>query len=91
MMSRLKRVLKHAVTGYMPQGTGNGTSIRPLNQIKEEPKLEVSEPLKQEKPQELSKMPEEEHDEQELEDDSDSKPECYRDFDDTGGYDPDDE
>ena len=91
MMSRWKRVLKHAVTGYMPQGTGNGVSKPLLNQIKVEANPEVSEPLKQEKLQELSKMPKEEHDEQELEDDDDEKPECFRNFDDTGGYDDTDE
>jgi len=68
MMSRFKRVLRHAVTGYMPEGTGNGVPKPPLNQIKEESRIAVIEPLKQEIPQELSKMPEEEHDEQELED-----------------------
>ena len=90
MMSKWKRVLKHAVTGYMPQGTGNGVPKPLLNQIKVEANPEVSEPLKQEKSQELSKMPEEEHDEQELEDDGE-KPECFRNFDDTGGYDDTDE
>jgi len=60
---RLRRILKQAVTGYIPDGSGNGVTPRPpppLNQIKEEPKPEVTEPLKQEKPQELSKMPDEE-------------------------------
>ena len=60
MMSRVKRVLRHAVTGYIPQGTGNSAPPPLLNQIKEEPKPEVSKPLKQEKPQESSKMPDEE-------------------------------
>jgi len=59
-MSRVKSVLKHAVTGYIPQGTGNSAPSPLLNQIKEEPKPEVTEPLKQEEPQELSKMPDEE-------------------------------
>ena len=60
MMSRLKRVLKHAVTGYIPQGTLNDIPPPLLNQIKEEPKPEVTEPLKQEESQELSKLPDEE-------------------------------
>jgi len=68
-MSRVKRVLKHAVTGYIPQGTGNGAPPPLLNQIKEEPKPEVTEPLKQEEPQELSKMPDGE------------QPDCYGDLD----------
>jgi len=91
MMSRVKRVLKRAVTGYIPNGPVNSIPRPPLNQIKIEAKSEVTEPLKQEITQELSKMPEEEHDEQELEDDDNRKPECFRDFDDTGGYDADDD
>jgi len=67
MMSRFKRVLRHAVTGYIPEGTANDIPPPALNQIKEEPKPEVSKPLKQEKPQELSKMPDEE------------QPDCYDD------------
>ena len=65
---RLRRILKDAVTGYIPDGSGNGVPPRPpplLNQIKEEPKPEVSEPLKQEEQQELSKMLDEE------------QPDCY--------------
>jgi hypothetical protein len=60
--------LKHAITGYIPDGTGNSSPPPLLNQIKEEPKPEVSELLKQEKPQELSKMPDEE------------QPDCYEDL-----------
>jgi len=56
MMSRIKRVLKQAVTGYIPHGNGMQPQVPLLNQIK-------TEPLKQEKPEELTKMPEEEHDE----------------------------
>lgn len=89
MMSKWKRVLRHAVTGYMPEGTGNGIRVPVLNQIKEEPKVTVAEPLKQEEPQELSKMPEEEHDEQELKDDDD-KPDCFANADGEGGYAEDD-
>jgi hypothetical protein len=48
MMSSFKRVLRHAVTGYIPEGTANDIPPPPLNQIKEEPKPEVTEPLKQE-------------------------------------------
>jgi rubrerythrin len=108
-MSKWKRVLRHAVTGYIPEGTGNGIRVPVLNQIKEEPKVTVAEPLKQEEPQkpvpfaltegerageramsqELSKMPEEEHDEQELKDDDD-KPDCFANADGEGGYDEDD-
>jgi len=89
MMSRFKRVLKHAVTGYIPQGTKNDVPPPGLKQITEEPKVTVAEPLKQEIPQELSKMPEEEHDEQELKDD-DGKPDCFANADGEGGYDEDD-
>ena len=60
MMSGFKRVLKHAITRYIPLATVNDRPPPLLNQIKEEPKPEVMEPLKQEKPQELSKMPDEE-------------------------------
>ena len=67
MMSRVKRVLRHAVTGYIPQGTGNSAPLPLLDQIKTESKPEVTELLKQEKPQELSKMPDEE------------QPACYED------------
>jgi hypothetical protein len=67
MMSRVKRVLRHAVIGYIPQGTANSSPPPLLNQIKEEPKPEVSEPLKQQESQQLSKMPDEE------------QPACYED------------
>lgn len=90
MMSRFKRVLKHAVTGYIPQGTKTDVPPPGLKQITEEPKVAVTEPLKQENPQELSKLPEEEHDEQELKDDDDEKPDCFANGDGEGGYAEDD-
>jgi len=46
---RLRRILKQAVTGYIPDGSGNGVTHRPprlLNPIKTEAKPEVTEPLK---------------------------------------------
>jgi hypothetical protein len=102
-MSRIKRVLKQTVTGYIPDGSGNSSPPPLLNQIKDEP-------LKQEKAQEpvpfaltegeragerimsqeVSKMPEEEHDEKELEDDDDEKPDCFGGLDGEGGYEDDD-
>lgn len=69
MMSRVKSVLRHAVTGYIRTGTENSAPLPLLNQIKEEPKFHVAEPLKQERSQELSKMPDEE------------QPDCYGDLD----------
>lgn len=57
---RLRRILKQAVTGYIPDGSGNGVTHRPpplLNPIKTDVKPEVTEPLKQEESHELSKMP----------------------------------
>jgi hypothetical protein len=60
MMSRvtkLRRVLKHMVTGDIP---GITETPEPTPEVKQEPKVKVSEPLKQEEPQELSKMPDEE-------------------------------
>jgi hypothetical protein len=56
---RLRRILKDAVTGYIPDGSGNSVPPRPpplLNPIKTEAKPEVTEPLKQEESHELSKM-----------------------------------
>jgi len=66
-MSRLKRVLKHAVTGDILQGTVNNSPPPLLNQTEQKPKPEVTEPFKQEESQELSKMPDEE------------QPDCYED------------
>jgi hypothetical protein len=60
MMSRVKRVLRHAVTGYIPDGSGNGVTHRPpplLNQVKEEAKPRGYGLLKQERSHKLSKMP----------------------------------
>lgn len=67
MMSRFKKVLKHAVTGYIPEVTKKDVPPPGLKQITEELKVTVAEPLKQEIPQELSKMPDEE------------QPACYED------------
>jgi len=69
MMSRFKRVLRQAVTGYIPNGTTNGVPHPPLNQIKIHTKSEVTEPPKQEESQELSMMPDE------------AQPDCYGDLD----------
>jgi len=41
MMSGVRRVLRHAGTGYVPQGKTNDAPPPPLNHSKEEPKPEV--------------------------------------------------
>jgi hypothetical protein len=48
MMSKLRKVLTHAITGYIPDGIGHGGPPPSLNQIKEEAKPENSQSLKQE-------------------------------------------
>jgi hypothetical protein len=52
-VTKLRRVLKHMVTGDIP---GITETPEPTPEVKQGPKVEVSEPLKQEEPQELSKM-----------------------------------
>jgi len=59
-MSKARKVVLHALTGYISTGTEDNTPPPLLNPIKTEAKPEVTEPLKQEEPQELSKMPDEE-------------------------------
>jgi hypothetical protein len=69
MSTRIRRFRAHRGARHIPQGTGNSAPPPPLNQIKEEPKPKVSEPLKQEESRELSMMPDEE------------QPDCYGDLD----------
>lgn len=78
-VTKLRRVLKHIVTGEIP---GIVQTPEQTPEVKQEPDVKVVELLKQEKPQEVSKMSDEEHNEQELKNDDDEKPKCY------GEYDP---
>jgi len=47
-MSKVRKVVLHTLTGYISTGTEDNTPPPLLNQIKEEPKPEASELLKQE-------------------------------------------
>jgi hypothetical protein len=56
MMSKVRKVVLHTLTGYISTGTEDNTPPPLLNPIKTEAKPEVTEPLKQEESHELSKM-----------------------------------